>query len=497
MANTTKLNAHEFFISRYLRIVPQLLAVTVITSIISFFLVTPTRYDNSFSNLWMLPLGLNYYFSNTLGYFGETAKTIVNLHFWSLSVEIFYYFFAALLLYHNRLIYVLLLIISISIFELTILGDKYYSVTSRGLFFLMGFSLIIRQRMVLLSLFLLEAFYLFTNMPDVEVIRYLVLLIITIFFIFSSSSVMMLNPIYPLIGHISKISYELFLVHYPIIVMVCAFTGNTYLNQTEVLVILATTYLTGLTLYRLRTFIIQHHVSLLVAGTVIISASQLTNGFKFRVDEQFEEYSSQTYHIVKNDANTITLADLNKYKGADIFIGDSHAKMYFHIYPGNNNDRYYLKVSLTDLIDNYDNLNELNNYYISYRWTGEDVQATKTVVDLLDANKRNLTFKVFTELPTTTTNLMECYFKVHWFLSRPCPLFHGPQLLIQKSKMSSLESNQAQLISEAMFPKINIVDFLCDTSYCKTMFDDAFVYRDKTHLSEKYGHHIFKETTEW
>lgn len=88
----------SFWARRFRRLYPAMLSVILLTLIASFFVLPPTVYlETAESGLAAILMGANIYFSDRVGYFAPVAANRELLHLWSLSFEQQFYLLAPLL----------------------------------------------------------------------------------------------------------------------------------------------------------------------------------------------------------------------------------------------------------------------------------------------------------------------------------------------------------------------------------------------------------------
>lgn len=495
MGATMHANIVTYFRSRYFRIVPQLSAVVIVSSILAFFHVTPYPYNSSVSPIIALPIGLNFVFSNIVGYFGEEAKTVFTLHLWSISVEIVFYMLAAIAIY-TRYQYSFILLFSVLIFtlEFAILSDQYYAISSRAIFFFLGLFLVRQEPKYLMFGLLYEAWWVVTG-PSVFSIDRILLLAALLLSYRAKTLTTTWTPekLKKVIQHIASLSYEIFLVHWPLLVILCSLTGNTFLSTNEVLILLVFTYLAARALSYYKLSILQYHLHLLSLLIFLSVMSSVTAGFSFRLEKKYEQYSTQLFHILQTPKTDLSALPENELSMAEFFIGDSHARMYFHIYPRSTAKRFYLDVPLDELFKTLE-MEKISGQkiYVSYRWSGEKLEEVEAFVS--KDRKLGLTDRltVFTELPTTDENLMECYLKSKWFLKQECVQLRESDGTVDKKLFTSLNSPQAKLINSSGFDKVWVESLLCGPDRCKVIIEGDLLYRDRTHLSEVKGALLFE-----
>jgi peptidoglycan/LPS O-acetylase OafA/YrhL len=134
------LSLKEFYLRRIRRLAPALLAVSIVTALVSWWKLYPEDMSSFGSSLALQPLSLqNFFFLADGEYFrGAEAKPL--LHTWSLAVEEqFYFFWPLILLFCSRLSSqkrsrLLLLALAIASFALNLVLMK---VTAKASFFLL------------------------------------------------------------------------------------------------------------------------------------------------------------------------------------------------------------------------------------------------------------------------------------------------------------------------------------------------------------------------
>ncbi|MEK9940630.1 MAG: acyltransferase, partial [Methylotenera sp.] len=90
----------SFYIRRARRLLPASLTTLLVTTALSFLLLTPADFDSYANQLTgALTFTANFFLAQQTDYFASKAETKPLLHIWSLSLEEQYYFIAPVLLW--------------------------------------------------------------------------------------------------------------------------------------------------------------------------------------------------------------------------------------------------------------------------------------------------------------------------------------------------------------------------------------------------------------
>lgn len=144
----------HFYSKRIKRILPLFYLVAVFSLILAYFLFTPDDFSSFADTLrYSSAFIANIYFEKHSGYFAPTSETMPLLHTWSLSIEEqFYFLWPVILLFFNKYINKKTLIIILSIAVLsgaiyseylarTNISQAYYWIQSRAFELLIGATL--------------------------------------------------------------------------------------------------------------------------------------------------------------------------------------------------------------------------------------------------------------------------------------------------------------------------------------------------------------------
>ncbi len=378
-----KFSLKEFYLRRFRRLLPTNIVVLLVTFIAAFFILLPKDfiYHTKLMGLGFMSLG-NFYLANTTGgYFAQATEEITLLHTWSLSVEEQFYLLWPLLLlfvikrfsYINTIkIFFVVLILSITLAEWLVRNnptDAYFLLSSRFYELLVGcvLALIARylpalkspQSTVLAVIgFVGILFNIFNdnaphNFPGLNA---LYACMGTALIIYAGSCG---NPVTKLIStpaltHIGKISYSLYLWHWPIFALIRYVTGS--ITPIQALIAVAVSLvLSNLTWkyvenpFRIRwkfpfkqTFIGMYIVPIVLFSVIVILAYK-TEGFPQRfgnMQESVATMESKPKAHRESCTNDATVDCRNV-----LLIGDSHAEHFDPLIHVFTNDAKNLRLS--------------------------------------------------------------------------------------------------------------------------------------------------------
>ncbi|MGH1540977.1 MAG: acyltransferase family protein [Arenicella sp.] len=363
-----------FYYSRIRRLFPAVIATAIISLIISVLLFSPEHLkltaESAIASVFSVA---NIYFWNISGYFDSDATLKPFLHFWSLSVEEqFYLFWPALLVLlfktsRNSIVTITTLIflalLSIYLTEISLKEDQdfaFYWVHLRVSEFIFGAILIWIER--------------YSPNPIIKTAIFLlgILLIIYSILAFSSATVFPgLNSLVPCLGaaciiyakdsfpalkllanrpavFVGKISYSLYLVHWPIWVFYTYWVFND-ITSIEKLGLFIVIFIIGNALYkhvenryRLKKSKDQAQPSgqyfsaLLIILCLLITIPALniisSEGWSWRTENaalhRNRPFTCENLKKIENKSleKKCLLGKLNEYKAKVLIIGDSHAE---------------------------------------------------------------------------------------------------------------------------------------------------------------------------
>ena len=360
----------DFYSKRLKRIVPALLVLVITLSVIGFFLYLPSDYQLNEKNATASVLFYsNIFYWIRSGYFDPSAETNILLHTWSLSVEWqFYLLYPLILLLLTRLIKdrfkfelffvgatVFLMVLSF-LFTKRSPTASFYLLPSRawemmfgGIAFFMQRKVKINHTRKAISIFgyiaLLIGFPMFTRDMDWPGIYTAIPVIITTMILIAGYSdfTVLKNG---MLQYLGKISYSLYLWHWPVYVISKYFAVET--NTLSILCLITLSLLLASFSYRFVENIRYNSNIRILSATVKVSAATAVlgfiglNGFLFKPKAMFfttyksdhvdlkKQFSAgccfiSKVNVGKEDLNKTACLKLEKDKRNILLLGDSHA----------------------------------------------------------------------------------------------------------------------------------------------------------------------------
>jgi len=359
-----------FFERRLRRLFPALLLLMVVTLIFSYFLFLPLH----FSQLGQSVISINLYLSNFLywyqtDYWAPAALTKPLLHSWTLSLEVQFYLFISLIFWIFRVNYAKILSIffiisiifllnkSILFFEYNYrdlsLGN-YYLIFTRLWEFLIGSLIAIHSNKEHQN----NSFKIIKYFPTIG----LVLLLISFIVIHTPKGFPNINSFIPIagvsmilfsinknysnfllkskiLGHFGKISYSLYLWHFPILIFFL-YNFDYELTNLQIIIALTITYFIALGSYTYiehpffkknilsKTYFLSL-VSIsslsLIVFSILISSEIIKPKLYFKYDSVIKKYPNYNFLVEKNKKSSINQFT-NSKKIKILVCGDSHGE---------------------------------------------------------------------------------------------------------------------------------------------------------------------------
>lgn len=363
----------EFIKKRIIRLVPSILVTILLCIVVSLIIFLPFDLKNlSNSTIYSLILVPNFYFLLNGGYFGGINELKPLLHFWSLGIEIqFYIFYPLFLIFiknqfksHFLLFILLISIISFSLNFFFISYDKinFFMLPNRiwqfclgsSIFFLLKLNYNIKYNNYFNYLFI--SVIILVVLFDFHFSNLFLKLIICIFvglIIFFGQNISNYNFLFNniFINFFGKISFSLYLIHWPILVFFKYYLIRKVSNL-ESLILMLLTVLFSYFFWRLVEYKFHKQLKPSVVfksslfGFVVIFLTlfvfYLNNFFPNRVNNEANLISESLNSNYR--CNKINFFLLKKFKPCQIIfnnakstndiilIGNSHAQMYGYVF---------------------------------------------------------------------------------------------------------------------------------------------------------------------
>lgn len=537
----------DFYNRRVKRIAPNLALVSLFTVALGYFILI----NSDFKLLVESSLSAQLSFSNiffyfvTGDYFGMDSSSMPMLHTWSLGVEEQFYFILPIILYLSYKLKVslikpisLLLIVSFIISFYLVSYDKtqaYYMIWSRAFELLIGsityfFSKRIKpinhEYIPIIGLFLitLSAFYLNSSSPFPSY-NALIPCIGASMVILSKETLLIgkLLSIKP-INYIGRLSYSIYLWHWPIIVLFVFYKPfgqvHTFLSLLVILLLSAFSYhFVEQKTRHLKTSLTKSVSIFVFIPTMLMSFSlYLSNNYNKNESEFDERYMADIYK--KSCFNSYNMQYLDICNVGDessnvsgLLIGDSHANSLssFIGYLAKDAGLKFQEKTIQWVppipgVSFGESLNERKSEWtkkyndeakkykyvvISSNWPEYERNTNKN--NLFDDNGKIITSRYRNEVFSMIDDFINNGTHVFLIISNNSIDFSE----LKKAKLSGIDINSNKYKAKNnqdyfLYEKyknnndvtiININDILCNGDYCSSSIDGTILYRDNGHLN--------------
>jgi len=558
-----KLNLLDFLTKRAFRLLPALIAIVVLTFIASCFILQPMEFKNnakaSLSSLFFIS---NLYFYATGGYFDALPITKPLLHTWSLSIESQFYFIWPLVLMvtmSKRIPVKLTMTLFTVVFFLTSLYAvnrnlsaaylltpfRLWELSIGGVFYAIKLSKIRNNKTlsdILYFLSLAAIVFFIVELDETIAFPGYYALIPTIcagiMLIFGENSRIATWLERKPIIHIGEISYSLYLVHWPTIVMITFLLGEK--NLTGGLISIPTSYFISVLMYRYveqryRTawknenknkLIRKYSIALIL--TVVLSTTAAFNGWIWRLpadlqktNYEFDKKAEDSY--VWSNSNAFLKKDITTSEKIKLVVmGDSQAADLINvIMESKDKEKFDIASIQVDVKCGipYINPAEIDSYVktvnsASISWVGLQKVCKRNILDTFnDLNKKNMKAADFILIamnwkPYSVQYIKETLNEIEASQSKAKVIVIGRKSLktngifIFNKKPSTENANlfAAKYISHdvlktnedivSVLPKgvefFNLMNVVCpENKYCRIVDDkNNITYGDETHFTK-------------
>ena len=360
-----------FFFNRLIRIFPSILAVIIFTAILAFFFFLPIDLSNfwysSISSLFFFP---NLYFLFNGGYFGGINELKPLLHLWSLGVEIQFYFFFPMFLFlvskffkRNFLFFILFVFAISFLLNFFLISNNYDSLAFFMLpariwefclgsivFFIPDLRTKNKINYIIYALSIIAIFFLI--ILDIKISNFfkqVLLIFLTSLIIYLGKNIkndnyFLGNNFFQFLG---KISYSLYLVHWPILVFFKYYLIDQPTDIQLIFLLIATLFFSYFFWFFIENYfrykihplrMIKYIIGSIFFIIFLFSVNFFNNSFPERINDRAIKISNSinsNYHC-----NITNYTFLHKVRACKLFfnnakpqpniilLGNSHAQMY-------------------------------------------------------------------------------------------------------------------------------------------------------------------------
>lgn len=495
-------STREFFEARFQRIYPQYIFVIFACSLLAIFFLDPSVAKSHYAHsIFATLLGSWIYAYKFTGYFDASAELLPLLHLWTISVEIFCYLLSPILFRFSRgyFTYFILIFLVIASFAF----QNYYNPFPRIFLFILGASFYSKSKIsnwsfytLGLGSFLVGIFASVFLDFDMVLGNWYFFIGWAVLLIFWNIPETQPNKV---ILYISTRSYEIYLIHWPLIVFEKNYFRNSSLSLSEVTIIIVGTLIISELLYFLqRSGIIRRRLVILLTVFGALSAGIIfKDGALYRISSTVEittidDQIDKRFFRHDNMEIPILLSADGIEKNKILILGDSHARHYAQVF-----EKLGFGVTVVDLgksfrkvdvslLNNY--ISEINFEHIFVarlfsRMEKAELEAFKAYVEKI---KR---YSVLVELPVYDFDPVSCYISNNSsLLRRSCrfDLLEGVPVLNAENYLfnKEFENELGQWTNICGFVRVQDAFLNQNNDRFIVIMNNEFLYRDNNHMSE-------------
>jgi len=344
----------KYFIKRVYRIIVPVLFILVFFGIVSFFILLPqdlnSFWNSAISTLLFSP---NIFFWVTGGYFGTANEYKPLLHLWSIGLELQFYFLFPFILFfifkyfnNKKIFYLLILFIIFFIINLLIINTNFsfFNLPGRLWEFFIG-SLVFfysKKKNIIFYYISLFLIFFFLFLYEFKSFNLFIVVIATGVVIYYNINSILNYKIFQFFG---KISYSLYLIHWPILVFVKYYLIRDLLYYELVFlfclnIIISYFFWLYIEDYFRKKLSFKYQVKFIITALVLIFAFYLLNFF----NKSFTNRLSPNNLLIASSVDSNFRCKIKNYsfdkdqkscrffksKNNDeiVLLGNSHAQMY-------------------------------------------------------------------------------------------------------------------------------------------------------------------------